>query len=311
MAGKQGDTTGGRWLILFYRVPPKPPYLRVKISRRLGNAGALAMKPTVYVLPKSDGALEAFQWVARELAKEGGDATICQARLVDGLRDETVERMFNEARAAEYRGVLREARGAGGDRHAEQVRLQRRLGDLREIDFFGAPGRQEAEAAVLRLHLAGASTPADRPTLRTDDHRRRTWVTRKGIHVDRIACAWLIRRFIDPHARLKFVPAKGYVPSKGELRFDMFEGEFTHEGEDCSFETLLRRFGIVDVALRALAEIIHDIDLRDDKFRREEALGLDRLIAGICMAHPGDAARLRRGSELFGDLYEYFHRKRV
>jgi hypothetical protein len=315
MAGKQTAGTGGRWLLLFYQVPPKPPYLRVKISRRLGKVGALAVKPTVYVLPKSDGALEDFQWVARELAKEGGDATICEARLVEGLRDDVVERRFNEARAAEYREVRREARrtrGTEAERQSVQIHLRRCLSDLREIDFFGAPGRGEAEAAVSRLYHPPTSqpeVPSVRPVLRAAEYRRRTWVTRTGIHVDRIACSWLIRRFIDPDARLKFVAAKGYVPEKGDLRFDMFDGEFTHEGEDCSFEVLLTRFGIADAALRVLAKIVHDIDLRDGKFRREEASGVERLIAGICMAHPQDVERLRRGKDLFDDLYEYYHRK--
>jgi hypothetical protein len=315
MADKNGDAEGGRWLILFYQVPPKPPYLRVKISRHLGKVGALAVKPTVYVLPKSGGALEDFQWVARELAKEGGDATICQARLVEGLRDDLVERMFNDARRAAYRGIQREARGIRGTepkRQAAQIHLQRCLSDLREIDFFQAPGRHEAEAAVGRLYhppMAKPEVPVHRPLLRTADYRGRTWVTRTGIHVDRIACSWLIRRFIDPRAHLKFVAAKGYVQEKGELRFDMFDGEFTHEGEDCSFEVLLTRFGIADAALRALSKIVHDIDLRDGKFRREEAAGVERLIAGICMAHPKDDERLRRGKDLFDDLYEYYHRK--
>ena len=140
-------------------------------------------------------------------------------------------------------------------------------------------------------------------------YRGRTWVTRTGIHVDRMACGWLIRRFIDPKARFGFVAAKGYAPRKGELRFDMFEGEFTHEGDLCSFETILARFSIDDPALRAIAEIVHDIDLKDAKFRREEAAGIDRLIAGIAMAHKGDVARLERASAAFDDLYEYFRRR--
>ncbi len=96
------------------------------------------------------------------------------------------------------------------------------------------------------------------------------WVTRQGVHVDRIASAWLIRRFIDPEARFKFVPAKGYVPEPGELRFDMFEAEFTHEGDRCTFEVLLARAGLADPALAAIGEIVHDIDLKDAKFGREE-----------------------------------------
>jgi len=306
----------GRWLLLFYQVPPKPPYLRVKLSRRLAKIGALAVKPTVYVLPKSDGALEDLQWVARELAREGGEATICDARLVEGLRDDRVERMFNESRSAEYRKIRETAERAAarsGDREAVLLQLHRRLEELRTIDFFHAPGRREAETALSRLLPPPSLKPASaesRPILRPSDHRRRTWVTRQGIHIDRIACAWLIRGFIDPQARFRFVPAKGSPHRRGELRFDMFDGEFTHEGENCSFETLVGRFGLDDPALQAVAEIVHDIDLKDRKFRREEAPGLERLIAGLCMSRQEDADRLEGGTTVFQSLYEFFRRKR-
>jgi hypothetical protein len=134
-------------------------------------------------------------------------------------------------------------------------------------------------------------------------------VTRQGIHIDRIACSWLIRSCIDPKARFKFVPGKTYDPKKGELRFDMFDGEFTHVGDFCSFETLLDRFGLDSPALRAVGEIVHDIDLKDRKFKREEAAGIDRLISGICMAQKDDDERLRRGSAVFDDLSTYFRKK--
>src|SRR5207342_2478419 len=93
----------------------------------------------------------------------------------------------------------------------------------------------------------------------------RVWVTRQGVHIDRIACAWLIRRFIDEQARFKFVLPRNYVPEQNELRFDMFDAEFTHEGDNCSFEVLVERFSIREPGIRALAEIIHDIDLKDSK----------------------------------------------
>jgi hypothetical protein len=135
------------------------------------------------------------------------------------------------------------------------------------------------------------------------EHQGRTWVTRTGIKVDRMASAWLIRKFIDPEARFKFVPAKGYRPAQGELRFDMFEAEFTHEGEMCTFEVLVQRFGLADPALRAIAEIVHDIDVKDAKYGREEAPGIGQLVAGIAAAHPDDETRLARGAAVFDDLY--------
>ena len=134
----------------------------------------------------------------------------------------------------------------------------------------------------------------------------RTWVTRRGARVDRIASAWLIRRFLDPQARFKFVEPEGYDPEAGELRFDMFEGEFTHEGERCTFETLVRRFGPIDPALRAISEIVHDIDHKEERFGRAETAGIASMIHGIAATTEADAERLRRGAEMFDDLYAHF-----
>ncbi|MGH7537730.1 MAG: chromate resistance protein ChrB domain-containing protein [Gemmatimonadales bacterium] len=139
----------------------------------------------------------------------------------------------------------------------------------------------------------------------------RTWVTRTDVHVDRLASAWLIRRFIDPEARVKFVTARAYRPEPGELRFDMFDGEYTHEGDRCTFETLTARFGLVDRALGAIAEIVHDIDCKDDKFGRPEVAGIATLVHGVVTAHADDTARIERGAALWDDLYAHFRRKRV
>ncbi len=182
------------------------------------------------------------------------------------------------------------------------------------IDFFGATGRLGAEGAIAELEsrlVADNDMDAAEPeAARTDDLKGRIWVTRKGVHIDRIACSWLIRRFIDPDAVIRFVPGKGYVPKPGELRFDMFEGEFTHEGDRCSFEVLLARTGLDDPALRAIAEIVHDIDLKDGKFAREEATGIAHLIAGIAIAHADDEERIAQGAPVFDNLYQYFRKKR-
>ena len=140
--------------------------------------------------------------------------------------------------------------------------------------------------------------------------RDRTWVTRQGVYVDRIASAWLIRRFIDTQARFKFVSGKGYRPEDGELRFDMFEAEFTHEGDKCTFEVLLDRCALKDPALRAIAEIIHDIDLKDDKFGRTEVAGIRTLVEGISIATEDDSERIARGTGVFNSLYDYFKKKR-
>jgi hypothetical protein len=138
----------------------------------------------------------------------------------------------------------------------------------------------------------------------------RIWVTREGVQVDRIASAWLIRRFIDAEARFRFVPGTGYKPQPGELRFDMFEGEFTHRGDRCTFEVLLGHAGLDDAALKAIGEIIHDIDLKDDKYGRAETAGVKSLISGIATPGADDEQRLARGAVLLDGLYDSFAIKR-
>jgi hypothetical protein len=316
------------WLLLIHQLPPKPDYFRVKIWRRLQRCGAVAIKNSVYVLPKNDQTQEDFQWVLREIIEGGGEASLCEARFFDGLSDSEVEALFVAARAAEYEQISEEARclaeipwpeGQIEDNRRTQneinlARLKRRLAEIVAIDFFGAPGREAAEGLVSGIERrinekrSGKQISNVAP-YRREDLQNKTWVTRKGIHVDRMASAWLVRRFIDPNAPFKFVPAKGYKPLPDELRFDMFEAEFTHEGDHCTFEVLIDRVGIDDAALTPLAEIVHDIDLKDSKFGREETVGIERLIAGVAMAHKEDETRLTRAAVVFDDLYEYFKRK--
>ena len=282
--------------------------------------GAVAIKNSVYVAPKNDETQEDFEWLLREIVKGGGDASICEARFIEGLEDDGVEALFNAARESDYRQLADDARAVAArasSREAvqtdvEAARLRRRLAAVGAIDFFGAAGREIAEGLVSDLEQQATSRSA--PALRTPrlaDLRGRTWVTRRGVHIDRIASVWLVRRFVDEQATFKFVPARGYRPEPGEVRFDMFEAEFTHDGDRCTFEVLVTHLALDDAALEPIAQIVHDIDLKDEKFGRPEAIGIDHLIAGIAMAHREDEERLARGAAVFDDLHEYFRRKRV
>jgi hypothetical protein len=316
--------SGPRWLLLIHQIPPRPAYLRVKVGRRLHSLGAVAVKNSVYVLPRSDDTLEDFQWVRREIVAGGGDASVCAAQFVEGLSDDSVETLFRSAREADYEALAKDARrlqGGLGRRKrpsarsrerasAGLLRLRRRLDEATRIDFFGAAGRGTVEGILSSVEnsLRPAVDEAPGKALEAlGPLRGRRWVTRAGVHVDRIASAWLIRRFIDPDASFGFV--RGGAPAReGELRFDMYEAEFTHEGELCTFEVLLQRFGLDDAALRQIGEIVHDVDLKDARFARPEAAGVDRLIAGIALRHKDDAARLADGGQVFEALYEYFRR---
>ena len=322
---RSDDRHPDRWLLLIHQLPPTPPYFRVKIGRHLARIGAVAIKNSVYALPATAQTREDFAWVYREISSGGGEASVCEARLVEGLSDEQLEALFHAARNADYEALTEDVRAAqkafpkrgtlSAHRREEiatsVIGLNKRLAEIAAIDFFAATGRVTLDGLLrgldARLHEAGGGAP--RPSegaMRADDVRGRTWVTRKGIHVDRIASAWLVRRFLDPEARFKFVASKGYVPEPGELRFDMFEAEFTHEGDRCTFEVLLNRFGLDDAGLRAMGEIIHDIDLKDAKFGRAETAGVERLVAGIALTQKEDEARLSRGAALFDDLYASF-----
>ena len=318
-----------RWLMLIHQLPKDPAYLRVKIGRRLARIGAVPLKSSVYVLPQTEGAAEDFQWVRQEIVTGGGEATIADAALVDGISDQEVEAKFRKARDADYADVVHEARDLGktfktrGDRRLsddrrEQLlegiaRLEQRMHDIMATDFFGASLRETAGGLLQELR-ARAETPqveAKAPPEPRVPLRGRTWVTRTGIHVDRIGSAWLIRGLIDPDASFKFVPAKGYVPLDGELRFDMFDAEYSHEGDSCTFETLLNRFDLRDEpGLVAVAEVVHDIDLKETKYDRPEAAGFAACLAGLCRRHRDDTERLTRGSELFENLLAHFATKK-
>jgi hypothetical protein len=317
------------WLLLIHQLPAKPAYLRVKIWRRLQGIGAIAVKNAVHVLPLNEDTQEDFEWLLREIEEGGGEAFVCEARLIDGLSDQEIRALFDQARDADYAQLAKDARAlakslrpnakrsALADLRAQIARLRKRLADIVAIDFFGAIGRETAEQTISTLEARlnedsdvrgkDMASSAARPP---ETLRNRTWVTREGVFVDRIASAWLIRRFIDPEARFKFVSGKGYRPKQDELRFDMFEAEFTHEGDKCTFEVLLDQCRLKDAALRAIAEIIHDIDLKDGKFGRTEVAGIRTLMEGIGAATSDDTQRIARGSVVFNDLYEYFRKKR-
>ena len=151
------------WLLLIYQLPAKPAYLRVKIWRRLQDIGAVAVKNAVHALPMNEETQEDFEWLLREIREGGGEAFVCEARLIDGLSDEEVRALFDRARDADYAELAKEAQGlakslrrkASGDAATElrtQVaRLRKRLAEIAAIDFFGAIGRETAEELLRGL----------------------------------------------------------------------------------------------------------------------------------------------------------------
>lgn len=314
-------------MLLLPTIPTADTTARVKIWRQLQKVGAVALKNSVYVLPNRDECVESFEWVSRELTELGGSASLCEGHFFDGVTDDDIERRFVEARNTDYSTLAAEVRGVAkllkGKRIAEErlsalreqvTKLRRRFEEVVAIDFCHAPGREATQGLLVGVEHSLNKLSGDtqqEPLTRVARPSGATWVTRTGVHIDRIACSWLIRRFIDPKATLKFVPPKGYKPDPGELRFDMYEAEFTHVGERCSFEVLLLKMGFeTDGGLQAIAEIVHDIDLQDEKYARPETVGVSSAVIGICGSLRDDEARIAAATPLLEGLYAFFGRQR-
>ena len=304
------------WLLLIHQIPARPLYLRARVRTLLDRTGAVALKNTVYALPAREGAQERLQAVAREIRSHGGEAFVCEVRFTDRKDEALLTASFRKQREGEYQrlGAAAEALRAGSEGAGPAVRrrlarLRERLERTRSLDYFGAAGRREAMASFQRLEREAAAPDAAPGRAATaSEWKGRTWVTRRGVHVDRVACAWFIRRFLDPNARFRFVPAEQAALRPGELGFDLPGGAFTHEGDRCSLETLLAKTGKSSPALERIAGIVHDIDLKDGKFGHPETPGVESLLVGILTAEPDDRQRLERGAALFDDLHRSFAR---
>ena len=309
---------GDRWLLLVHTIPPRPAYLRAKVMRRLTKLGALALKRSAYLLPADEGTVEDFQWLRQEIRNEGGEAWVVDARFVAGPPDEEIREQFRAMRSNDYRALAAEARalldrmrdGGPGQDHptfeGDRRRLLRRVEATRRIDFFHATERDEVEALMSTIERLTDTGKKKKPTQlpARQELRSRTWVTRSGVKVDRMASAWLIRRFIDPAATFVFVAPENTSSIPDALRFDMFEGEFTHDGNRCTFEVLLTVSALEDDrGLAAIAQLVHDLDLQDDRYQRPEAAGVAALIDGIVSRFADDHRRIAESMPLFDALY--------
>jgi hypothetical protein len=305
------------WLLLVHQLPPRPLYLRAQVRRRLAQVGALPLKNSVYVLPDVRDCLEDLQWIAEEAMAGGGDATVWRAEFVDEPGDAELKARFQHASEQRFAAVETELKRKLTDlrrrKHTETAgasigRLQRLVDAVRETDFFrsAAGARTQQLMTEIRTMLRSSSKMVAPDSVKRTELRRRVWVTRRDPHIDRLATAWLIRRFVDPAARFRFVDASGGAVKKSERSFDMTGAHFTHEGDRCSFETMCHRLRLDDEALTRLAEIVHDLDLKDSKFGRADAAGVQRLVDGLSAAHPDSAARVNAALPMFDALFAAF-----
>jgi hypothetical protein len=310
-----------RWLTLLVNLPPTPTRHRVGVWRKLKRMGAVNLRGSAWLLPETAETTELCQWLVQEIQSARGEGALLRVDGVEPMSDEDLMALFSRARADEYQTVLRECREilTRLDRHVaarpgavDQIRaklegLKREIDRIQGVDYFQAPIGARVRAlwatAASRLHKVEARPARSRAAGRRGalPPPGSTWVTRPRPHVDRIASAWLIKRFLDPDASFAFAD-RADAARKG-VPFDVLGAEFGHQGEDCTFETLLRRYGVKDRRLAAIAEIVHEADLRDGKFARTEAAGIDLAISGLVAATPDDHELLDRGMTLFDGLY--------
>ncbi|MHB8520864.1 MAG: chromate resistance protein ChrB domain-containing protein [Limisphaerales bacterium] len=303
------------WLLLLYGLPTRQTAGRVSLWRKLKKFGALQLKTSGYVLPNAPVHVERFQWLAKQVRDDGGEATLIRVTEIEGLKDADIARLFNDARARDYRELMnsvttfirRNQKRRGESFAGDLEKLSRRFHEVREIDYFNCPTAHDAEMLLQRAD--GLARPRSRPTSRLAPEKfaGKTWLTRPRPEIDRVGSAWLIRKCID--SRAKFVFAAHPANRPEAIPYDMFEVELTHHGDDCTFETLLKRFDIKDPVAREIGEMIHDADLEDGKFQRPEAFGLDRVFKGWARLGMSDDKILARGCECFDALYAECQRR--
>ena len=301
-------------------MPSEPSNLRVRTWRRLQHLGAVAIKQAVYVLPDSPGAREDFQWLKTEIESAGGQASVFAADSIDSWSDDSLIQEFRASRQRAYAEIAAEVevvlRRVASRRKTTTWRtatarvvdaFRERVAGIDRVDFFGSAGRDRVVTLVEQLaadetRTAGPSARDTSAGTSQKTPRAALWVTRPRPGVDRMASAWLIRRFIDSKARFAFASDPAAAPDAA-IPFDMFGVEFSHHGEHCTFETLCERFGIVDSGVKKIAAIVHDLDLKDGRFGASEAPTIGQLVDGLQLSTGEDDELLERGVTLFDALH--------
>jgi hypothetical protein len=294
------------WLLLVFSLAEKGASLRVAVWRKLQRFGALPLGNSGYLLPSSVENREKFEWLATTVRSQHGEASVVQVQGIDNRPHAALKEQFVVARQREYRellGQIKKASTASMSASSAQVaRINQRLQEIISRDFFGAPLRKEAEGELDRLrHPRPSSRQAESGKMSPRAYKNRVWVTRPRPGVDRVTSAWLIRKFIDPRARFVFTPEDKRPPNA--VPFDMYEGGFGHRGENCTFEALVRVFHIRDKRVARMAQIVHDADLFDDRFGRQEGFGIDAVMKGWAQEGLSDEELLARGMQLAEGLY--------
>src|SRR5437660_1553227 len=293
------------WLLLVFSLTKKGASLRVTVWRKLQRYGALPLGNSGYFLPNTPENRERFEWLATAVRTERGEASVVEVQSIDNCSFAQMKQRFSDARAKDYRELLKELRKppTSSNLSSRITRLRQRFQDIVSIDFFGSLLREQVERALNAMQtLKTKSVEPEINSISPADYRNRVWVTRPRPGVDRVTSAWLIRKFIDPKAKFAFASEDKQPPKA--VPFDMYEGGFGHRGEDCTFETLLKVFHIRDKKVLVMAEVVHDADLFDEKFGRKEGFGIDEVMKGWAREGLSDRELLKRGMQLAEGLYK-------
>jgi hypothetical protein len=315
------------WLLLFYSVPSNPVSNRMKIWRKLAKTGAVQLKGSVYILPASEEHEEFFQWLIGEVKSMGGDGAFVRSAEIKTMANADIRQLFITQIDQEYRkqekaldvlerkiqSIRKGTKGDEGKRLAAQAaKFAKEFEDVVKRDFFGSSTGQgmhkRIQALEAGLRDAGRKSPEEASSItarRVSDYQGKTWATRKNPFIDRMASAWLIRRFIDPKASFAFIEEREASSlNDGTVAFDVRGGEFTHVGDLCTFEVLVKSFGIKDKAVKKMAEVVHDLDVKDEKYGKPETTGVEDILAGIRKTAKSDTDGLERGMTAFEMLYQ-------
>lgn len=327
-ASKRGVLKGHGWILFFYSVPSKPVSNRMKVWRKLIKAGAVQLKGAVYILPFNDEHYEFLQWLVSEIAEMKGEGFFTRIEKIDTIKDSEIIALFDQQRADDYKAaekslddLERRLNSIQKGAKAKNVRglsqqfskLRKAFEEVKRIDFFSSREGEALNSRMKRVgaelkRLSGTETKKEGPATiiqkSVADYQAKEWVTRKKPFIDRMASAWLIRRFIDKSAFFGFIDEKdGEAIGENTVAFDVRGGEFTHVGDMCTFEALIRSFALKDRSLKKIAEIVHDLDMKDEKYKAEEAKGLEDILAGIRKTAKDDREALEKGMQVFEMLY--------
>ena len=316
-----------KWLFLVHHIQTPNSRERVKVWRLTKKVGAVLYRNSVYVLPYSKERLEDFHWLCQQIRDSQGEASVFVSESTDLAENQTLLVLFNKTRESEYdtlmqaaeKVVIRIRRSRNEKRFSQEMLkgfskeisdLEATFLEIEKNDFFSLPLKKKVRTMIerTRKELEVSGTVSAAPSqLKYHDRKMfhaKTWMTRENIHIDRLCSAWLVRKFIDPKAKFVFAP-ETYLP-KNAIPFDIFGVEFSHHGEDCTFETLLKAFRIKDKALASIAQIVHDIDMKDNKFGRPEANGVDAVVRSLSDSLRDDQKVLEIGSSILNALYAQF-----